>query len=91
VYGGQIIGEHCNEDDIVVNAQKTKRLTNLRAASADRKAQLAPAVKMSLEEALEYINQDEYVEATPKHIRLRKAVLDVIARKKSEKVADSTS
>jgi GTP-binding protein len=90
LYAGQIIGEHCKEDDIVVNAQKTKRLTNLRAASADKKAQIAPAIKMSLEESLEYINADEYVEATPKHIRLRKALLDIHARKKSEKVPKPT-
>jgi GTP-binding protein len=86
LYAGQIIGEHCKDGDIVVNAQKAKRLTNMRAASADRKMKIAPPVRMSLEEALEYLNADEYIEATPGHIRLRKALLDVHERKKAEKV-----
>jgi len=86
LYRGQIIGEHCKEGDIVVNAQKAKRLTNMRAASADRKMKISPPAKMSLEEALEYLNADEYIEATPHHIRLRKSLLDVHARKKAEKV-----
>jgi GTP-binding protein len=85
LYAGQIIGEHCKDDDIVVNAQKAKRLTNLRSSSADRKMKIAPPVRMSLEEALEYLNHDEYVEATPKTIRLRKAVLDIHDRKRAEK------
>ncbi|MFH1142977.1 MAG: GTP-binding protein, partial [Candidatus Eisenbacteria bacterium] len=85
LYAGQIIGEHCKDDDIVVNAQKAKKLTNMRAASADRKMKVAPPVKMSLEEALEYLNHDEYVEATPKIIRLRKGVLDIHDRKRAEK------
>lgn len=85
LYAGQIIGEHCKEEDIVVNAQKAKKLTNMRAASADRKMKIAPPVKMSLEEALEYLNHDEYVEATPRTIRLRKAILDIHERKRAEK------
>ncbi len=85
LYAGQIIGEHCKEDDIVVNAQKAKKLTNMRSASADRKMRIAPPIKMSLEEALEYLNHDEYVEVTPKTIRLRKAVLDIHERKRAEK------
>ncbi len=86
LYGGQIIGEHCKEGDLVVNAQKAKKLTNMRAASADRKIKIAPPVKMSLEETLEYLNHDEYVEVTPKTIRLRKGVLNVHDRKRAEKV-----
>ncbi len=85
LYAGQIIGEHCKEDDIVVNAQKAKKLTNMRSASADRKMRIAPPIKMSLEEALEYLNHDEYVEVTPKTIRLRKALLDIHERKRAEK------
>jgi GTP-binding protein len=71
LYGGQVIGEHNKDDDIVVNAQKAKQLTNLRAAHADRKMRIAPAIRMSLEESLEYLNADEYVELTPESIRLR--------------------
>ncbi len=85
LYAGQIIGEHCKEDDIVVNAQKAKKLTNMRSASADRKMKISPPIRMSLEEALEYLNHDEYVEATPKTIRMRKAILDVHDRKRAEK------
>jgi GTP-binding protein len=87
LYGGQVIGEHCKDDDLVVNGQRAKQLTNLRAASADRKLKIAPAVKMGLEEALEYINPDEYVEVTPNHIRVRKAMLDENARKQAQKRA----
>ncbi len=85
LYTGQIIGEHCKEGDIVVNAQKAKRLTNMRAASADRKIKISPPVKMSLEEALEYLKADEYIEVTPHTMRLRKALLDVHERRRSEK------
>jgi GTP-binding protein len=85
LYTGQVIGECNKETDLVVNGQKAKQLTNLRAASADRKLKIAPAVKLSLEEALEYINHDEYVEVTPQHIRLRKSLLDENARKQAQK------
>ena len=85
LYAGQIIGENAKEGDLVVNAQKAKQLTNLRAAGADRKMRIAPAVKMSLEEALEYLNPDEYVEVTPHHIRLRKSLLRESDRKKVQK------
>lgn len=85
LYGGQVIGAHSKEGDLVVNAQKSKQLTNLRAAAADRKMKLAPALKMSLEEALEYINDDEYLEVTPNHLRLRKALLSESERKKAMK------
>jgi len=85
LYTGQIIGEHAKEDDIVVNAQKGKKLTNMRASGSDRALKLAPAVRMSLEEALEYLNNDEYVEVTPRAIRLRKAILDENARRQADK------
>jgi GTP-binding protein len=85
LYGGQVIGAHSKEGDLVVNAQKAKQLTNLRAAAADRKLKLAPSLKMSLEEALEYINDDEYLEVTPNHLRLRKSLLSENERKKAQK------
>jgi GTP-binding protein len=85
LYTGQIIGEHAKDDDIVVNAQKGKKLTNMRASGSDRALKLAPAVRMSLEEALEYLNNDEYVEVTPKAVRLRKALLDENARRQADK------
>jgi GTP-binding protein len=85
VYTGQIIGENNKDDDLVVNAQKAKQLTNMRASGTDRKMKVAPAIKLSLEEALEYINHDEYVEITPNHMRLRKSLLDEIARRQAAK------
>jgi GTP-binding protein len=86
-YTGQIIGEHNKDDDLVVNAQKAKRLTNMRAAGADRALRVAPAVKLSLEESIEFLNDDEYVEVTPKRVCLRKSVLDESERKLAEKAA----
>ena len=87
LYGGQILGEHTRGDDLVVNAQKAKQLTNVRAAGSDRKMRIATAVKLSLEEALEHINHDEYVEVTPRIIRMRKSLLDENARKQARKRA----
>jgi GTP-binding protein len=85
LYGGQIIGA-CNKDsDLVVNAQKTKQLTNLRASGSDRKMKIAPAIKMSIEEALEHINDDEYLEVTPHHVRLRKILLAEVDRRRHAK------
>jgi GTP-binding protein len=84
-YKGQIIGEHSKEKDLVVNAQKSKKLTNMRAAGADRAIKLPPAIKMTLEEALEYLNPDECVEITPKSIRFRKILLDENERKQARK------
>ncbi len=81
-YEGQVVGEHCKDNDLVVNIQRAKKLTNIRAAGADRKLFAAPATKLSLEEALEYINDDELVEATPAVIRLRKFFLNEIERKR---------
>lgn len=85
VYAGQIIGENTRMDDIVVNVTKTKKLTNMRAAGSDDKVMIEPAVKMSLEEHMEYIKDDEYVEVTPKNIRLRKIILDETERKRANR------
>ncbi len=85
LYTGQIIGEYTKDDDLVVNAQKAKQLSNMRASGSDRKMKIAPPVKMSLEEALEYLNHDEFVEVTPMSIRLRKTILDENNRKKAAK------
>ncbi len=81
-YEGMIVGEHCKEGDIEVNVQRAKKLTNMRAAGSDRNMKIAPAQKMSLEEALEYIADDEYVEVTPQNVRLRKKYLSELERKK---------
>jgi GTP-binding protein len=89
LYTGQIVGEHCRDGDLVVNLQKAKKLTNVRAAGSDRAVMIAPAVRMTLEESLEYLNHDEYVEVTPKAIRLRKAILDENARKRASKRANA--
>ena len=88
IYEGQIIGENSRGDDMVVNITKTKKLTNVRAAGSDDKARIAPAVKFSLEEALEYIQKDEYVEVTPKSIRLRKIFLKETDRKRAKSAGD---
>ena len=87
VYAGQVVGEHNKEGDLVVNVTKSKKLTNMRASGSDDKVQLAPPVIFSLEEALEYIKEDEYVEVTPKAIRIRKIVLDETERKRLAKKA----
>ena len=87
VYNGQVIGESTRSDDIVINVNKTKKLSNVRASGSDDKAVIYPATKFSLEEAMEYIKGDEYVEVTPKSIRLRKILLDEIERKRSSKQA----
>jgi len=85
IYEGQVIGEHTKQDDLVVNVIKTKKLTNMRASGSDEKVSIAPAVKFSLEEALEYVSEDEYVEVTPKSIRLRKILLKEFERKREKK------
>jgi GTP-binding protein len=87
IYAGQVIGEHSRSGDLVINVTKTKKLTNMRASGADEKMRIAPAVKFSLEEALEYIQSDEYVEVTPKSIRLRKIYLDENDRKRDRNKA----
>lgn len=81
VYAGQIVGEHIHENDLVINVTKAKQLTNMRASGADDKARIIPPTVFSLEEALEYIREDEYVEVTPKSMRMRKIILDHNARK----------
>jgi GTP-binding protein len=85
VYEGQVIGEHSRDNDLVVNVTKTKQLTNMRASGSDAKTVMAPPIKFTLEEALEYIGPDEYVEVTPKSIRLRKIYLNENDRKRFAK------
>ena len=89
VYTGQVIGEHIRPDDLVINVCKTKKLTNMRASSADDKAMITPPIKFSLEEAMEYIRTDEYVEVTPKSIRIRKIWLDENERKRRKIAAQA--
>ena len=84
IYEGQVIGENSRGDDMTVNVTKTKKLTNVRSAGADDKARIVPAIKFSLEEALEYIQKDEYVEVTPNHLRLRKVLLKEVDRKRAK-------
>ncbi len=85
VYCGQVVGEHTRSNDITVNVTKAKQLTNMRASGSDDKASIAPPVIFSLEEALEYIKEDEYVELTPKAMRLRKILLNEVDRKRAAK------
>jgi GTP-binding protein len=84
IYEGQVIGENSRQDDMAVNITKTKKLSNVRSSGADDKAKIVPALKFSLEEALEYIQKDEYVEVTPKHLRLRKIYLTENERKRNK-------
>ena len=85
VYAGQVVGENAKDKDIVVNVTKSKKLTNVRASGSDEKAHIVPPVVFSLEEALEYIKEDEYVEVTPHHLRLRKIILDELERKRANR------
>src|SRR5690554_3403460 len=84
IYEGQVIGENTRQDDMTVNITKTKKLSNVRSSGADDKARIIPAIKFSLEEALEYIQKDEYVEVTPQHLRLRKIYLKEVDRKRNK-------
>jgi len=84
IYEGQVIGENSRSDDMTVNVTKTKKLSNVRSSGADDKAKIVPAIKFSLEEALEYIQKDEYVEVTPNHLRLRKVYLKEVDRKRNK-------
>ncbi|MBT8318616.1 MAG: translational GTPase TypA [Gramella sp.] len=86
IYEGQVIGENSRQDDMAVNITKTKKLSNVRSSGADDKAKIVPAIKFSLEEALEYIQKDEYVEVTPNHLRLRKVLLTENERKRSKAI-----
>ena len=85
VYAGQVVGEHIHENDLVINVTKSKKLTNMRASGSDDKARIVPPIIFSLEEALEYIKEDEYLEVTPKSMRMRKIILDEIERKRANK------
>ncbi len=85
VYAGQVVGEHVHDNDLVVNVTKSKKLTNMRASGSDDKARIIPPVIFSLEEALEYIKEDEYVEVTPKSMRMRKIILDENERKRANR------
>lgn len=85
VYAGQVVGENTKEGDMIINVTKSKKLTNMRSSGADDKVRIVPPIVFSLEEALEYIKEDEYVELTPTKIRLRKIILDEIERKRSSK------
>ena len=89
IYTGQVIGENSRGDDLVINVSKTKKLSNIRSAGTDEKVKLAPPIKFTLEEAIEYIQKDEYVEVTPKSIRLRKILLDENDRKRMNKKTTS--
>jgi GTP-binding protein len=82
-YAGQVIGEHVHDIDLVINVCKAKQLTNVRASGTDEKARIIPATIFSLEEALEYIKEDEYVEVTPQSMRMRKVILDHLERKRA--------
>ncbi len=85
VYCGQVVGEHVHDNDLVINVTKAKQLTNVRASGSDDKARIIPKTEMSLEECLEYIKADEYVEVTPKSMRMRKIILDHLERKRANK------
>lgn len=85
VYAGQVVGEHIHDNDLVINVTKSKKLTNMRASGSDDKARIIPPTIFSLEEALEYIKEDEYLEVTPKSMRMRKIILDELERKRANK------
>jgi len=86
IYEGQVVGENSRGDDMTINITKTKKLSNVRSSGADDKAKIVPAIKFSLEEALEYIQKDEYVEVTPNHLRLRKVLLKEVERKRNKSI-----
>jgi GTP-binding protein len=88
VYMGQVIGEHSRGNDLTVNIQKGKQLTNMRASGSDNNVRIVPKIQFSLEEAMEYIQKDEYLEVTPKSIRMRKIYLDENDRKRYERKED---
>ncbi|MCD8296216.1 MAG: translational GTPase TypA, partial [Prevotella sp.] len=85
VYAGEVVGEHVHDNDLVINVTKAKQLTNTRASGSDEKAHIIPRLVLSLEEALEYIKEDEFVEVTPKSMRMRKVILDHNERKRANK------
>jgi GTP-binding protein len=85
IYGGQVVGENNRAGDLVINLTKAKKMSNMRSSGADDKIRIAPAIKFSLEEALEYIQGDEYVEVTPESLRVRKVMLNETDRKRAGK------
>ena len=85
IYAGQVIGENTRMDDLTINITRTKKMSNMRASGSDDKPNIAPAIKFSLEEAMEYIRNDEYIEVTPKFMRIRKIHLDENERKRMAK------
>ena len=89
VYEGQVVGEHAKEGDLIVNVTRAKKMSNVRASGTDDKAQLTPPIKFSLEEALEYIKEDEYMEITPKFMRIRKIMLTESERKRASRAPKS--
>lgn len=89
VYAGQVIGEYTRQDDLTINIIRTKKLSNMRASGSDEKTSIAPAIKFSLEEAMEYIRNDEYIEITPNHMRLRKIYLNEHDRKRMAKTVEA--
>jgi GTP-binding protein len=89
IYAGQVIGENTRQDDLTINVIRTKKLTNMRASGADDKAVITPAIKFSLEEAMEYIRDDEYLEVTPASMRIRKILLNEHDRKRQAKVVEN--
>jgi GTP-binding protein len=88
VYAGQVIGEHTRPNDLTINIQKGKKLTNMRASGSDENAKIVPKRQFSLEEAMEYIQKDEYLEVTPKSVRMRKILLDENERLRYAKTAE---
>ena len=88
IYEGQVVGEHTRERDLNINICKTKKLTNMRASGSDDKVMLPPPIVFSLEEALEYIQEDELVEVTPKSMRIRKIILFEVERKRKNSALD---
>ncbi len=88
VYAGMVVGEHNRQNDIEVNLQNAKQLTNMRASGTDTNVKIAPKIQFSLEESMEYIQKDEYLEVTPKSIRMRKIYLDPSMRKRMEQKVD---
>ncbi len=92
VYAGQVIGENTRSEDLVINVIKTKKLSNMRASGSDEAMSIAPATKFSLEEAMEYVGEGEYVEVTPKFIRFRKILLaELNGKRKTKSVAINNS
>ncbi|MEG1572238.1 MAG: translational GTPase TypA, partial [Bacteroidales bacterium] len=89
VYAGQVIGEHIRQDDLVINVTKSKKLTNMRASGSDDSVRMIPPIRFSLEEAMEYIGEDEYLEVTPSSLRIRKIILNELERKRSSKKVEN--